>query len=181
MQMRTQVNTTQIKNKSKQSIKKNQVKTLCKEESQLKNDNQQQQRQLKMKRLSSATNQLVAKALWDILLCIWIHLPAYQLHLFVKGVCSWSHANLPLFVFRNLLCFMLGKAYSHWPPLIFEPTPPGYHPQNYKRPWGAHITLCKSTSWGGRCFHQSKGPPPLKYKSFHTLCWKLGRAHVDLP
>jgi hypothetical protein len=63
MQMRTQVNTTQIKNKSKQSIKKNQVKTLCKEESQLKNDNQQQQRQLKMKRLSSATNQLVAKAL----------------------------------------------------------------------------------------------------------------------
>jgi len=40
MQMRTQVNTTQIKNKSKKSIKKNQVKTLCKEESQLKNDNQ---------------------------------------------------------------------------------------------------------------------------------------------
>jgi hypothetical protein len=35
-QMRTQINTTQIKNKSKQSIKKNQVKTLCKEESQLK-------------------------------------------------------------------------------------------------------------------------------------------------
>jgi len=34
--MRTQVSTTQIKNKSKQSIKKDQVKTLCKEESQQK-------------------------------------------------------------------------------------------------------------------------------------------------
>jgi hypothetical protein len=62
--MRTQVNTTQIKNKSKQSIFKNQVKTLCKEESQLKtNDNQLQQRRLKMKKLSSTTNRLVAKAL----------------------------------------------------------------------------------------------------------------------
>jgi hypothetical protein len=62
--MRTQVNTTQIKNKSKQSILKNQVKTLCKEESQLKtNDNQLQQRRLKMKKLSSTTNRLVAKAL----------------------------------------------------------------------------------------------------------------------
>jgi hypothetical protein len=53
--MRTQVNTTQIKNKSKQSIKKDQVTTLCKEESQLKNDNQQQQRLLKMTKLSSTT------------------------------------------------------------------------------------------------------------------------------
>jgi hypothetical protein len=61
--MRTQVNTTQIKNKSKQSISKNQVKTLCKEESQLKNDNQLQQRRLKMKKLSSVLNRLVAKAL----------------------------------------------------------------------------------------------------------------------
>ncbi len=51
--------------KQKQTIndKKNQGKTFCKEESQLKNYNQQQQRRLKMKKLSFATNQLVAKAL----------------------------------------------------------------------------------------------------------------------
>jgi hypothetical protein len=56
--MRTQVNTTQIKNKSEQS-----VKTLCKEESQRKEmTNEQQQRRLKMKKLSSVTNGLAAEA-----------------------------------------------------------------------------------------------------------------------
>jgi hypothetical protein len=50
-QMRTQVNTTQIRNKSKESIFKNQVKTLCEEESQPKNDNQRQQRKLSQKKL----------------------------------------------------------------------------------------------------------------------------------
>jgi hypothetical protein len=39
-QMRTQVNITQIRNKSKESIFQNQVKTLCEEESQPQNDNQ---------------------------------------------------------------------------------------------------------------------------------------------
>ncbi len=61
--MRTQVNTTQIKNKSKQSIKENQVKALYKEESQLKSDNRLPQRRLKIKKLSSATNWRVTKAL----------------------------------------------------------------------------------------------------------------------
>jgi hypothetical protein len=56
--MRTQVNTTQIKNKSEQL-----VKTLCKEESQRKEmTNEQQQRRLKMKKLSSVTNGLAAEA-----------------------------------------------------------------------------------------------------------------------
>jgi hypothetical protein len=37
--MKTQVDTTRRKKKQKQTINKNQIKTLCKEDSQLQNDN----------------------------------------------------------------------------------------------------------------------------------------------
>jgi hypothetical protein len=86
--MRTQINTTQIKNKSKQSIKKKSGKNLMQRrvttEKMTINDNK---KKLKMKKLSSVTNWLVAKKHFEISPKSTLNAPASLAASFVSQRC----------------------------------------------------------------------------------------------